>query len=341
MRKTGWLLIAAMVLLLAACGEKTQEEVVEDLEETLQGLDSYKAEAVMVLETGQEPREYDVNVWHEKTDSNQYYRVELKNENEEQNQLILRNDDGVFVLTPALNKRFRFQSDWPNNNSQVYLYESLVSDILMDAERTFAIEEDQYVFETKTHYQNNNLHSQDIKMSADDLSPASVQIYDPDDQPLVTVEFSSFETDVSFEDGAFEMERNMTEAEAEDVAASADEVESGSEDFEVHMPLYEPQGTTLEDSEERMGTTGKKAVLSYGGEMPFTIVQQAADVVETSAPVVYEEGQPVDLGYAHGVYTGEALHWTYEGIEYMIAGDEMPVEEMEAVARSMTGTHAK
>ena len=30
----------------------------------------------------------------------------------DQSQIILRNEEGVFVLTPALNKSFRFQSDW-------------------------------------------------------------------------------------------------------------------------------------------------------------------------------------------------------------------------------------
>ena len=50
----------------------------------------------------------------------------------DQSQIILRNEEGVFVLTPALNKSFRFQSDWPQNSSQAYLYESLVRDILQD-----------------------------------------------------------------------------------------------------------------------------------------------------------------------------------------------------------------
>ena len=35
----------------------------------------------------------------------------------------------VRVLTPTLNKSFKFQSDWPYNNSQVYLLQTLLSDI--------------------------------------------------------------------------------------------------------------------------------------------------------------------------------------------------------------------
>ena len=71
--------------------------------------------------------------------------------------MILRNDEGVFVLTPALNKSFRFQSDWPQNSSQAYLFESLVKDIANDPEAKFNVVEDKYVFETKTNYQNNKM----------------------------------------------------------------------------------------------------------------------------------------------------------------------------------------
>lgn len=61
----------------------------------------------------------------------------------------------VFVLTPSLNKSFRFQSDWPNNSSQVYLFESLVKDVQNDSDAVFTAKEKKYVFETKTNYQHN------------------------------------------------------------------------------------------------------------------------------------------------------------------------------------------
>src|SRR5690625_5969794 len=50
------------------------------------------------------------------------YRVALTNpEDEKGSQVILKNEDGVFVLTPALDKSFKFQTDWPENSSQPYL----------------------------------------------------------------------------------------------------------------------------------------------------------------------------------------------------------------------------
>ena len=49
------------------------------------------------------------------------FRVGLTNKTNNHEQIILKNDDGVYVITPSLNKSFKFQSDWPYNNSQIYL----------------------------------------------------------------------------------------------------------------------------------------------------------------------------------------------------------------------------
>ncbi|WP_018924800.1 LolA family protein [Salsuginibacillus kocurii] len=342
MRRAGWLtlLLVTLILGLTACGEKTQEEVVEDLDHVLQDLEGYKAEATMVLETGEEPREYDVGIWHMQTDSNQYYRVELNNEDEEQNQLILRNDDGVFVLTPALNKRFRFQSDWPNNNSQVYLYESLISDILMDADRTFAIEEDQYVFETKTHYQNKNLHSQEVILDRRSLTPETVKIFDPDYEPLVEVTFHSFDTDVTFDEDDFEMDKNMTAAQL-DVPAHTDEFIEEEHEQEVFMPNHELQGTSLAERETVEGERGDKTILTYEGERPYTIIQQPAAVMETSTYTDVGAGDPVQVGETYGYQTADTLQWTSDATEFMIASDALTEDEMLTIAESMNTTTEK
>ena len=168
MKKSLTLLLVGllMVFSLAGCGEKSQEDVMNALEKKMEEMKSYKTNATMVLQTGNEPQEYNIEVAHKKPS---YYRVSLNSDKKEQSQMILRNDEGVFVLTPALNKSFKFQSDWPENSSQAYLYESLVNDIITDDEASFSATEDHYVFQTKTNYQNNKtLPKQEIILSKKD-----------------------------------------------------------------------------------------------------------------------------------------------------------------------------
>ena len=52
----------------------------------------------------------------------------------------------VIVVTPSLNKSFKFQSDWPYNNSQVYLLGSILEDLTSDDNRKFEENDDGYLF---------------------------------------------------------------------------------------------------------------------------------------------------------------------------------------------------
>ena len=132
------LLLMAMILALSGCGQKNSKDIVKDLSDRIDKMSGYKMNAVLTLQTGKEPQSYNVEVWHNKPD---LYRVALTSEQKDITQIILRNDEGVFVLTPHLNKSFRFQSGWPENHGQVYLYESLVKSIINDPGRVFKDED--------------------------------------------------------------------------------------------------------------------------------------------------------------------------------------------------------
>lgn len=67
----------------------------------------------------------------------------------------MRNKDGVYVLTPSLNKSFKFQSEWPYNNSQAYLLQTILKDLKEDTNRVFEENNDGYVFTTKVNYTSN------------------------------------------------------------------------------------------------------------------------------------------------------------------------------------------
>ncbi|MBU9723797.1 MULTISPECIES: LolA family protein [Bacillaceae] len=337
--------LIAFTLVLAACGEKSQEDVMQDLDKILDDLTGYKAEAEMTLQTGDEPQDYQVEVYYQHPTN---YRVALSNDEKDPSQIILRNDEGVFVLTPALNKSFRFQSDWPENNSQVYLYESLINDILMDPERSFSATEDHYVFQTNTNYTNKNLNQQEIMLNKKDLTPASVKIMDVDLDVLVEVNFTHFEMNAEFSEGDFDMDRNMTGAQLEsNVPTLAEEEETGDADdsFTIFYPMYEPQGTGYPSHQEVITEEGKRVIITYEGDQPFTLVQQQARYVDASTPVHISQGDPVDLGFTYGALATEGetktISWSYQGTDFFLASKHLSEEDMIAVARSVYGTEEK
>jgi outer membrane lipoprotein-sorting protein len=272
---------------------------------------------------------YNVEIWHKDPS---FYRVNLKNAQKDQSQMILRNDEGVFVLTPALNKSFRFQSDWPKNSSQAYLYESLITDILEDKQAKFSATKEHYVFETKTRYQNNKmLPIQEIKLKKKSLAPVSVKVMDPDRNALVTVEFSDVKFDASFDKDAFDMKKNMTGAQLE-VPVMAD-VED--KEFTVKYPVAEIPGVTLIDEKEITTVNGKRVVLTYDGEKSFTLIQEKADAMPAMSSAINMTGKPVDLGFTIGAMNETSISWTHLGVDYMLASTDLSPEDLEMVAKSV------
>lgn len=208
-RRMTW--IAALALLmtfvLSGCGGKNADSIVKDLDKVVSKMESYQGSGTMTLHTGQQPQKYKVEVWYQQPD---YYRISLTNEKRDITQIVLRNNEGVFVLTPQLNKSYRFQSDWPKNQGQVYLYQTLVQSIIMDNSRQFTEDKDAYVFDVMaSNYQNGSFARQRIWLDQDDYAPKHVEVTDTNANTMVEVTFDSFVFGKKFENSAFDMSQNM------------------------------------------------------------------------------------------------------------------------------------
>lgn len=94
----------------------------------------YKLKGNLSITNNDDIYNYDVEVGYKK---DKYYKVILTNLANNHVQVILKNDEGVYVVTPSLNKSFKFQSDWPYNNSQVYLLNAISNDIKNDEKTKF------------------------------------------------------------------------------------------------------------------------------------------------------------------------------------------------------------
>ena len=115
-------------------------------------LKGYHLTGTLTIKSNEDSYKYNVDASFKKDN---YYRVSLKNVTNNHEQIILKNADGVYVLTPTLNKSFKFQSEWPFNSSQTYLLQTLLKDIKEDNKRKFQQTDKQYIFTTKVNYTSN------------------------------------------------------------------------------------------------------------------------------------------------------------------------------------------
>src|SRR5699024_6571 len=274
------LILLIGLIMLAGCGKKTDKDVIKEMEKTLNGLSDYQAEAKMTMNTGLEEQVYDISVWHKKEE---FYRISLSSpEQENTGQVILKNKDGVFVLTPTLNKSYKFQTDWPENSNQPYLYESLLKDIITDEDVQFDATDTHFVFTAKTNYQSNqNLPYQKVFIDKKLYTPTHVHVLDRDNKPLVQVEFTHFSlnNDLTAED--FSLEKNKQDENIETETLAENEVET-SPPLAVFFPLY-TAGSELEEMKEVTLDHGARVIMTFTGDNNFTLVQEKQDVLPAMA----------------------------------------------------------
>lgn len=323
------IMLFLLLLIVTACGGKSQESVVKNVEKKIDGMSGYKVKAEMKMNTGQEEQTYNVDVWFKKDN---HYRVALDNDDNDDGQIILKNEDGVFVLTPALKKSFKFQTDWPENSSQPYLLQSLLNDVLKDSEAELRQDESHYIFLTKTNYQgNNHLPFQEIYFDKKSYLPKLVKVMDKEQEVLIEVTFSKLEANPKFANNDFNKEEILEEALASLPVISEDEEKPV---LSIMYPLITFDSELIEKKEVPL-EDGERVIMTFKGDKNFTLIQKK----EFSAPVAsFEEqkmGDPINLGHSIGSLSENRVEWTRDGIEFYLASEDMTVEELIEVASSV------
>ena len=95
-------LISVFSLILVGCGIKSSEDIIEKLESKIEKADSYYVEGTMEIINNEDTYTYNVTVSYKKDN---YYKIDLVNTLNNHEQVILRNDDGVYVKTQESTKQ--------------------------------------------------------------------------------------------------------------------------------------------------------------------------------------------------------------------------------------------
>ena len=138
-----------VLLLVCGCGKYDDRDLIRDLSKKIENSNAYHMVGTLEIYRNEEKYVYDVDSSYKKGD---LFKVNLVNKNNNHEQIILKNNDGVYVITPSLNKSFKFQSDWPYNNSQIYLLQPIITDLNNDNERKFEKQDDGYILTSKVNY---------------------------------------------------------------------------------------------------------------------------------------------------------------------------------------------
>lgn len=202
MKKIFLCTILVLIVCLTGCGSIKDKDIRESFIKNTTNLKSYYMEGTLKITNNDDSYEYDVKTSYKKDDN---YKVSLVNKANKYEQIILKNEDGVYVITPSLNKSFKFQSDWPKNNSQSYLIDSVANDLEKDDNYTFTQKNNDYIFTIKTNYPNNPKYTKQNIVLDKDKKLKKVEVQDEDDITYVEYEVKKIEENKKFNDTEFSL----------------------------------------------------------------------------------------------------------------------------------------
>lgn len=299
-------------------------DAVKKFKDLLENNETYKMTGEMEIISNEESYHYNVEVDYKE---GAYYKASLLNKDNAHEQIILKNESGVYVINPSLNKSFKFQSDWPNNSSQAYILESLLKDIENDSNIIFEQQEETCTITSTVNYPNNSqLLSQKITFDKD-MMPKEVEVYNKEGIANITFKITSIDLDAKFEDDYFNIENSVCKD------CTANQTKETSSIDEVLYPMYLPSGTTFKSEETVKTEESERVILTFAGDKSFIMIEETTNIPK-EFEIESSSGELVFYENILGGMTDTSLTWTMNGKDYYIIGKDLSNEELLKVASS-------
>ena len=341
--KKGILALIGICLLITGCGKTTKEDVIKKFKNNINNINSYKINGDMEISNDEEKFVYSLESYYLKGD---YYKVVLVNQTNNHEQIILKNKSDIYVITPSLNKSFKFQSEWPNNSSQAYLLGSLVKDIESDQNVEVLESDSGYIIKTKVNYPNNeDLVYQKIYLN-DNLEVQKVEVYNNSDLVMIKVNFTNIDLNNKLNESDFKLEnyiKEETSNEEKTICSDENNCEETTNENDtkksanienIIYPLYIPSNTYLTSSETIENNNGNRVILTFSGEKNFVLIEEAMRSYN-DMEIIPVYGEPLMLSESIGALSANSLSWDVNNVSYYLASTELTVKEMQSIANSL------
>ena len=280
----------------------------------------------------------------------------------------------VIVVTPTLNKSFKFQSEWPSNSSQSYILSSLLNDIKKDENVNIEKQDQNYVVTSTVNYPNNSSLTYQKIYFDKDMNLEKVEVYNNEDIVNIKVVFSTVDLKAGLSEDDFLLEdlidmnaqeednskkntaqddtteENKTDEKAEENTTTNDntttneqceneECDTKSSNIldSIIYPLYIPSETYLSNSEEIDTDEGNRMILTFAGDKNFVLIEEVANVA-SEFEIIPVYGDPIMLSDTIAAKSANSMYWTSDNVSYYLTSNDLSAEEMVTIAESLGNT---
>ena len=315
------ILFVFMVIMLSGCGSKGEKDILKNLSKKVD-VEAYYLDGKLEIVNNEDSYQYDVEAAYK---SKNNFRVSLKNKVNNHEQIILKNEEGVYVLTPSLNKSFKFQSEWPYNNSQSYLLQTVIQDLKNDENLGFEENNDGYIFTSTVNYANNpNIVKQKVYLDKD-LNIKEVIVLNNEDVMQMKMTYNSIDYKATFDDSYFTLKGNMSNVDTNTTSKSLDS---------IIYPMYVPANTYLSGQEKVMVEDGERVILTFNGDSPFMVIQETIKPTEELLTIPMY-GEPYIVTGTVGALSDSSVTWVNNGVEFYVVSDVLNTNDLLQVANSI------
>ncbi len=318
------IVIISLLIFTTGCFKKAGGNY-NDFKDKVLKLNAYQLSGELEIYNNDNKYAYDVKVTYQKEDK---YHVSLINKTNNHEQIILKNSEAVYVLTPALRKSFKFQSEWPSNNSQSYILQNLIFDVDNDKNKKEIKKDKETIITSTVTYTNNpDLVKQKIYLNKNSQI-TKVEVLDKDDNIKIKMKYQKINYKPNIPKNFFTVNYNIGNEETTKTSASIDN---------ITYPMYMPNNTYLQSQDKIKTTTGERVILTFAGEKPFTLVEETIALTK-DVDTITVLGEPTFLMDTVGSIGENSATWTSNDIMYYATSDALDSNELLKVAESVSNT---
>lgn len=321
-------LIAAGALLIGGfCFFKLKSSSLDKTLKAAKQVKNYEFVCNMEMLENDELKSYQVTSSYGSFDDKDYYKVELYDKSLNQAQVIVRNDDGVFVLTPSLNQAFQFKSEWPLNSPKPYIYQSLLT--FLEDNKPEKVKDGYLVNGNMTYENDERVKTQEVKFDKE-LNPTYVTVYDEDGTEVIQLTTTSFKTNTELKKEDFSQDNIMKNTKNQYTSASSS------------LPLYPValMGSTLENEKVSTIDNTTNHILKFTGDKSFTIIESASSSTD-NYDIEVVSGEVIDLIDGFAYQQGNQMTYVSSGVVCSLYSNDLTKEEMLVVLSSMQSSNVK
>lgn len=195
--------ILIIVLLLAGCSEKTDEEIFYDAQKKIVSIETYICTADITVYGNKSPQEYTVKQWFKAPDK---CRIEIQGPDRIKGKTTIYNGKRAWISNPQIGQEWlmeKFSASMEQKMFLGYFINNFLNTENPTIKRKSIKDKDYIIMETEIPGNHPYFNKEKLWFDVKEYYPYRLKVFDVEDNPRIDVKFLNFSYNESIDDKVF------------------------------------------------------------------------------------------------------------------------------------------